>query len=58
MMNLTADEKKFLADLLDHHLQDFKKEAATVTDYPHPSFYAGEVRYVDFLEALLKKLKK
>ena len=56
-MDFTQDEKKFLLQVVTEHLDSFKKDAEKVMDQPDPAFYAGELRYEEFLERLLKKLK-
>jgi hypothetical protein len=54
-MNLTKDEKDFLAYLTREELKKFEKDEESVIFEP-PSFLALEERYEEFLERLLKKL--
>lgn len=56
-MSFTDNEKKLLKTLVQSELRTLKEEGNTVfivEDYP--DFLAGEEKYEDFLENLLKKL--
>lgn len=56
-MSFTEKEKKFLKVLVKKELDALKEEGETVLIVEdHPDFLAGEEKYEDFLENLLKKL--
>ena len=56
-MNLTKEEKEFIKLLIKNKLEEFKKEEKTIIEQDKPSFLAAEVKYEEFLKALLKKFK-
>lgn len=56
-MSFTENEKKLLKTLVQNELKALKEEGKTVFIVEdHPDFLAGEEKYEDFLENLLKKL--
>ena len=56
-MSFDTNEKKLLKTLVQKELETLKAEGETVFIVEdHPDFLAGEERYEEFLERLLKKL--
>lgn len=56
-MSFTEKERKLLKALVQNELDSLKTEGNTVLIVEdHPDFLAGEDKYEDFLENLLKKL--
>ena len=56
-MELSQDEKKLLAFLVEKELEEFTKEGKTVMDNMSLSFVKSEAMSEEFLKELLKKLK-
>lgn len=56
-MSFTDNERKLLKTLVQNELKNLKEQGNTVFIVEdHPDFLAGEEKYEDFLESLLKKL--
>ena len=56
-MSLTETDRKLLKNLVKNELAELKETGKTVFIVEdHPGFLAGEEKYEDFLETLLKKL--
>ncbi len=54
-MELSEDEKKIIVVALKKHLEEVEK----TEKFPNQDFrmFAGEIKYVDFVNNLIKKLK-
>ncbi len=55
-MRLTKEEREFIVRLVAHELEQVKKEASVIKDYPDIKLLIGEKRYEAFLADLNKKL--
>ncbi len=54
---LTREEKNVLSSLIKKHIEEIKEDESKIIQFDSPVFLSGEVKYRQFLNNLLKKLK-